>query len=441
MSNKKHGILFLSYYFPPMRTIAIWRNYFIASEAKLLFDNLFIFTSSNKNLFEQEYIDISSFDVTLLKTYDYRRILSSGKSSNISFKENKKQNPYSRFGIKLLNSFPFSFLIGEGGIFYIYDGFRKAEKLVNENKISHLYSSYRPMADHWIAFFLKRKYTNLHWTADFRDLPLDDVYKNYLGRRLQKQVLRILLKKADLVTTFANGLQKGMQEYSDKQVQIIPNGLFRMPVQNENLALQNKFTLQYTGSLFLNERDPSILFKAVAELIYDEVIDQDNFIIQYAGKDGNQWQQSIEHFGLSSVSLISAEISAEEARALQQKAHINILLTTAQPGFTGIFTGKFFEYLASGRPMLVIINGIRDEEFEAVFTKYHLGKLVYTKKESITNLKAFIAESYLQWKQTGQYNWEVDTKIGEDFSWRKSIEVWRKLMIQGEVPLFKSSEE
>lgn len=430
MSNKKKGILFLSYYFPPMHTIAIWRNYFIATGAKELFDNVFIFSTNNKHLFQQEQIDISSFDITLLKTYDYRKILSLGKSKNLSFKEYKKQNPLSKLGIKLLNSFPFSFLIGEGGLIYILDGYRKAKKLVKENKINHIYSSYRPMADHWIAYFLKRNYTNLHWTADFRDLPFDDVYKNYLGRGLQKKVLRTLLKKADLVTTFAKGLQEGMQEYSDKPVQIIPNGIFSFPRQDEKLSLQDKFTIQYTGSLFLKERDPSILFESIAELIYNGILDQNDFSIQYAGKDGTQWQQYIEHFELTGVSYVNPEISTEEARALQQKAHINILLTTAQPGFTGIFTGKFYEYIASGRPILVIINGIKDEEFEAVFSKYHLGKIVYSQKEAIYNIQAFITESYLQWKNTGHFYWEFDKKIVEDFNWRSSIDIWRKLTLQ-----------
>ncbi len=426
--NKSKGLLFLAYYFPPIRSIAIWRNYFLATEAKILFDNVYVFTTSNYKLFDSEKLDISLFDITKLNTFDYRYLFKFSKSQSISYQEYQKQGPFSKLGIKILNSFPVSFIIGEGGMIYIINGYKNAKRLIKAGKISHVYSSYRPLADHWIAYLLKRKYPELHWTADFRDLPFDSVYRHYLWKRLQIKILNILLNKADLISTFSKGIQKGLEDYTGMQVHIIPNGIFHLKFENANLILQDKFTIQYTGSLFLQERDPSILFKAVSELIETGQINPDSFRIQYAGKDGSQWKQIIEKYKLSAISSLINEVSTAQARILQRKAHINLLLTSSLPGFTGIFTGKFYEYLGSGRPMLVIINGIKDEEFEAVFNTYHLGKLCYNNPETVIELKSFIIKRYDSWKQTGRSEWDLDKAINEDFSWKKSVEIWKNLI-------------
>jgi len=426
--NKSKGLLFLAYYFPPLHTIAIWRNYFLASEARSMFENLFVFTTDNNELFKHENVDISFFDITQLSTYDYRSLFNSSKTQSIGFKEEHKQNCYSKIGIKLLNSFPISFIVGEGGLVYILKGYKEAKKLIKSGKISHLYSSYRPMADHWIAYLLKRKYPELHWTADFRDLPIDPLYRYYVWKNFQEKVLRKMLKRADLVCTFAQGIQSGLQEYTDLKVQIIPNGIFQLESNDTKQELQPKFTIQYTGSLFLEERDPGILLQAINELIDNGIIDIKDFSIQYAGKDAIQWQHHIDNYKLAAISHIINETSTAEARILQQKAHLNLLLTSSQPGFTGIFTGKFFELIGSSRPMLVIINGIKDEEFEHVFNKYNLGLLSYNRSGRLEEIKSFISDRYTYWKRTGKSEWEMDKGIVEDFSWKKSVEVWRSLL-------------
>lgn len=424
MPDKK-SILFLAYYFPPIKSIGIWRNYYLSQEARKYFNQVYIITTNNQKLFEQEELNLEGLDISIVPTFDYRTLKGTKK---LSFQEEQKQTYLTSLAIKCLNSFPVSFIIGEGGILYILSGYNKSKTLILKNEITHIYSSYRTIADHVIAYLLKRRFKQIHWTCDFRDLPVDPVYRNYLFKKLQEKVLSKLLSKADLITVFTKGLQAGIQLYANKKVVVLPNGLFTPIDKSINLTNQAYFTIQYTGSLFLNERDPSLLFRAIKELIAEKKIDSKDIIIQYAGKDSSKWNSYIAKHDLECISKNTGEVSTIEARELQTQAHINLLLTSSHQDYQGILTGKFFEYIASKRPVLAMIKGTKDLELEVIFSKYNIGRLFYSNLSELRSLKEYIFDCYEIWKTTGSLNWDTDPEIEQDFSWEKTGKQWLELI-------------
>ena len=399
----------------------------MAIQAKAIFNKVFVISTSNVKLFPKEEVDLSELSIIYVSTCDYRT-LSKLNANKINCTEAYKSGYIKQFGVKLLNSFPFSFIIGEGGIMYIWSAYRKSKKIIKKDNVSHIYSSYRTMADHFIAYFLKKKYPYLHWTVDFRDLPFDQLYKNYVFKDLQIWILKKILKRTDLITTFSKGLSIGLKEYAKDNIHILPNGLFKSSKRSELIELSDKFTIQYTGSLFLEERNPVILFKAINELINEGTIDPCKFIIQYAGKDSLKWNIYIKEFKLGRLSIDLGYINSNEAFKLQCKAHINLLLSSSHKDYQGIFTGKFFEYISSGRPILAIINGVKDQELEEVFDKYRLGHLCYINNAGSNSIKEYISKVYKQWHQTGTFKWNVSPLIAEDFNWEKTGKIWSELI-------------
>ena len=199
LENKK--VLFVHYYFPPIHSIGAKRNFQIYNQWRKSGAKCWVLTTTNKNTFPHDHsFQTSNYETFPIKTFDYRTILAlKGKKGHLT--ENQKSGIIPRLFIKLNLSFPFNLIWGEGGIIYIINGYFKGSKLIKQNGISIICSSFMPYSDHFIAFLLKLRYPNLRWVADFRDLHLDPIYKYYIWEGFQVWCNRMILKKADFWKT------------------------------------------------------------------------------------------------------------------------------------------------------------------------------------------------------------------------------------------------
>jgi hypothetical protein len=71
----KKSLLFISYYFPPIKSIAVKRNYYLANGLREFFEEVQVFTTSNYKILEEENFPIDGLNVNHLNTFDYRTIL------------------------------------------------------------------------------------------------------------------------------------------------------------------------------------------------------------------------------------------------------------------------------------------------------------------------------------------------------------------------------
>jgi len=418
---KKRGILFLAYYYPPIHSIAVWRNYFLAEAMHASGNSVAVVTSSIQKKVQKPLGGLSIIEIP---AFDYRSFKQKYLSkSGFHYTEDEKKSWFRKSAIRIINSFPFNIILGEGGLKYIYNAYQYGKQQVENGKISHIYSSYRPMADHYLAWLLKRKYPQLHWTADFRDLPFDRVYRLYYGYRFQTWVLRKLLEKADLVTSFSEGIAFTLSKEIRQKMIHIPNGIFYNP-DAQTIALCKHFTISYTGSLFQEERSPANFFSLIKEMIENKEIDVRDFQIVYAGKDGSQWMNIARQYGLETVCINEGFLSHLESRMIQQSSHINLMLSSSHPEFKGVFTGKFFEYLSASRPILSFISGDKDDELQSAFDKYNLGMISFSNATRSELAKAFILQLYQNWQNTGACPYTFSEDLEKDFSWTRSINIW-----------------
>ncbi len=374
-----------------------------------------VLTTSNARILTNELRSIpDKIQRNELPTKDYR---SSGRQTNSNhFSESKKQSWFRQLAIKAINSFPFLPIVGEGGRQYITTGIKEGRKFLNQNPKAIIYSSFRPYADHLIAHKLKKEFPNCLWIADFRDLHLDPLYKHFIFEKRQIEVNKRILNQADLVTTVSEGLALHLRKLSQR-VHVLQAGI------EEYLPKEaySKFTISYTGSLFLNERDPKPLFKAISALLKESKLDPQYCQIVYAGKDGPIVSAQIEEYNLQEIFINKEMVTRDEALHIQQKSHLNLLLTASSQEYSGILTGKFYEYLAAGRKILLIIKGNMDEEFKSLFDRDNLGYIYYTKKNNIKGLKASILEEYQHWQKFQKAKCLDMENIKNNYSWQSSF--------------------
>ena len=173
----------------------------------------------------------------------------------------------------------------------------------------------------------------------------------------------------------------------------------------------SRFTIAYTGSMFLDKRNVDPIFQALQELLQDTVIDGGDIGIIYAGKDGNFWKQVAEKYRLESLLDDKGIVSAVEAQQIQHDACINVLLTVSSDQLQGVLTGKMIEYFQSGSPVLGIVVGQNDPELQSILMELEIGDSFSDQPSDLELIKSFIQREYLHWKNTGMNRKPVNTDI------------------------------
>jgi hypothetical protein len=420
--NKK--ILFFSYYFPPIQSIATRRNFNIAQSFQKKKSKIFVFTTQNNRFLPKNEENTEGVIIQSVFTFDYRTLVHwlSGKKEkkDTHFAEQTKQNPIVQFfAVRLLNSFPFNLLFHEGGIIYTLICFFKATQLIKEEKITHIYSSFRPYSDHFTAYLLKIFFPKLYWIADFRDLHIEPQYRHIVFEPFQHWCNKQILKKANIVTTVSNGLANQLKRYKSN-VYVLRNGV---TFENSDFKKKSlpKFTIAYTGSMFGDERNPSLFLEVIKNLENEKILRGSNFQILYAGKDTGVWLNWINRYDLIHLFESKGMIDPKEALEIQRNCHLNLLLTSATPESTGQLTGKFYEYLAAKNPIIVLIDGTQDIEFESIMQELNAGCVVYS-NHSFNELKSFILEKFNQWQRTGEVKPTIDTEKLKELSWENQVQ-------------------
>jgi glycosyltransferase involved in cell wall biosynthesis len=426
---KKHKVLFLFYFFPPIASTATRRNTYIFNHLKSYFNDYFVFSTKNQHFFPKDniYENLRGNDekLTLLTTIDFRTIghwFRSRKSSlkkTIHLDENIKKYKVVQIFQKLLDGFPFNLILQEGGIIYSCMSVYKGYRLIKKEKITHIWSSFRPYSDHFSAYILKRLLPDLVWIADFRDLHVEPLYQNVYFVPFQHWCNRQIIKRANIVTTISEGLANHLKAYNNS-VYVLRSGIV---AENDvsTIPEMSKFSIVYTGAMFRDERNPTLLMEVVKQLSDSGIISSENFAIIYAGRDSINFQNYIDRFDLLNFFENKGMLTTQEAINLQNAAHLNLLLTSATPEWTGVMTGKLGEYLSTKKPLIVLINGAKDSEYEELINDLNAGCVVYN-NQSFNELKSFILEKFNEWQTTGEVKPTINIEKLKELSWENQVE-------------------
>ena len=398
-----------------MGTVAFLRNYHIAKYLSKYFDSADLITIKNISIPLSDKIPNDFINEHRVLNFDYRNFgnLISSKNNNIRNKANAKSNSRKvRVIRKILDNFPVNTVLGEGGLLYIINGTLRGIRLVRNKKITHIYSSFRPVADHIIAYNLKLFFPDLNWTADFRDPPVVKSRNASLFYKLQWWFLYKLLSKSNQVIAVSDGVSEPIK-MAYPNTKTIKNGIYDLFKQEK--SKYDKFTLSFTGSLYPVLQNPAILFAVLKTLLDKNTISKDDFQLIYAGKDADNWNEMIREYSLEDISINRREVSLQESIQIQGKSHINLIFTWSDDHRKGILTGKLYEYLNTGNPIFAFVNGDTDTEFERIFDNINAGYVFYNNdKEKIENQ---ISELYSQWKNKGRIDFSYNENEIRKYSW------------------------
>jgi hypothetical protein len=427
---KSSTCIFISYYFPPIKSVGVIRNFHLAQIAHKIFTDLYILTTSNQKILPKEEADLSSFkSVELINTIDYRTIIQRfyTKNKNTHYPESVKQNKLIQWLIKANESLPFNLFVGEGGLIYLIDGYYKAKKIIKRTRAkTFVITSFRPTANVLIGFLLKINYPHIIWINSFQDAPYDPIRKNTIIPNLQNYLWRKILKQSNLNITTSSGIKYAIDSLNNKNITFENGVIFR-----ENLTHNaEQFTISYTGSLYHDLRDPKLLFEALTHLVLSKKIQVNKLKIIYMGKDIAKWKSFCDTYPLL-LNAFSIENISERIHSLeiQQKSHINLMLTWSEGSQGGTIPAKLYEYIGAGNYIISLVKGIENSDLSYLLGTLHIGSVYhYGKAEDMEKLKNDLLKLYTRWINGVYEPPNIPSHLKDTISWDNKQSELSKLL-------------
>ena len=280
--------------------------------------------------------------------------------------------------------------------FWIKPSVKFLEEVMEKEGIKTVITTGPPHSLHLIGLELKKR-TKIRWITDFRDPWTSIGYHKKLkltnaSQARHKQLEHMVLNEADKIIVTSNTTRNEFSKITQKPITVITNGYD----SNEDgpVALDVDFTISHIGSL-LTGRNPSNLWKAISELIYEYPDFKKCFKLQLAGVISSDVLESIYFYGLQPYTHLLGYLSHDDALQYQRKSQVLLLIEIDAEETQGIIPGKVFEYMASKRPILGV--GPAHWEVADLIAKSNTGK-AYTYPQ-LGELKSTLLQWFQEYKK------------------------------------------
>lgn len=309
------------------------------------------------------------------------------------FETSKKQGILSRVSVFIRGNF----FIPDARMFWIKPSIKFLEKYMDEYDIDTLVTTGPPHSMHLIGLGLKQiKKDKIKWIADFRDPWTQISYYSQLkltqrSDQKHKEMEKKVFQNADLILSTSYTDKENFKKLGAKNVECITNG-FDSEVNRADEPI-SVFTISYVGMLE-TLRNPTNLWKVLAELILENPTFASQFRLKFVGKISNSIIEELNNSALKNNWINIGYLPHVES--IKEMINSNLLLLTNfnSEKSKGIIPGKLFEYLATGKTILSV--GPKNADVEKILIETESGK--HFTYDDHDHLKQFILTEFKSWK-------------------------------------------
>ena len=239
--------------------------------------------------------------------------------------------------------------------FWIKPSIRFLHKYLLENPVDAIISTGPPHSMHLIALGLKHR-LDLPWIADFRDPWTEIDFYNQLrltrrSDRKHKIQESSVLNGADKVVVIGKTMAERFSIAQKITPVVIPNGYDEADFTKKTEDSGKEFSIVHIGAMNRDRNHPAF-WKAISELIKEQPELTSDLMIILVGKLDVSVLRIISQHDLQDRVKIEAYLPHDQISPLLQSASALYLPINNTPNAKMIQTGKLFEYLAAGRPIL-----------------------------------------------------------------------------------------
>ncbi|MCX7964449.1 MAG: glycosyltransferase [Candidatus Sumerlaea chitinivorans] len=234
----------------------------------------------------------------------------------------------------------------------------QAELILEREPVRYVLTTSFPNTTHLIGRWIARRY-RVKWVADFRDgwtqNPYFADYPTPLHRRVNRNWERSVVHEASAVLGVSEPIVRHLQRLTPEpeKVHLLPNGFDPDDFENVEPIAFDRFTIAYTGTLFM-QRSPESFFAGVRALLDNYRGIEENFQVIFMTQFRPEHEECIWAMGLERVVQNWGLQSYRKALQLQKSADALLVLEGEGKNAEIMITQKVFEYLATGKPILAI---------------------------------------------------------------------------------------
>ena len=266
------------------------------------------------------------------------------------------------------------------------------------------------------------KVFNAKWIMDFRDSPVfkGKMNTNFYWKIYGKDSMLYALKNADCITAVSDGLVDELKNACEpKRIYTLRNGFDDERILDDVQTCKEKLTFCYTGRCYESRYDSMRFFVFIlARLIRQGRLDRDKVGFIYAGSDSQAVKEFFDKFGICDVLTDAGSVSRDEALRIQLESDIYTVLSWNTKKDRGIMTGKFYEGIKAGKPIIAVVSGdTPNSELWQLQKKYNYGCCceICTKQAGAKEIERFILNAYNEKMKNGRLSYRPSKELYDAF--------------------------
>ena len=267
------------------------------------------------------------------------------------------------------------------------------------------------------------------FVADYRDL-ISSVSNYPLGKFRQKIDSRIeknAVRNASLITAASSGCVENLRSWFSTNFQVIENGFEPSDYQGYSYEpFGSEFNVVYTGSVYCEESDLTPFFQAVSQIKANtpEIVVK----LHYYGRVRSlncilDWAKK---YDLENVVVNHGMVTHQQVTQAQIGADLLLLLMVRDsPENQWVLSGKYYEYLGAGRPILQI--GLESGELAQRIRKSSKGFV----SSDANAIEQYLVKAYSNkvQNQESQYSLEIgSTEYTREFQSLKMLSHFHEIV-------------
>ena len=281
------------------------------------------------------------------------------------YKKDKSKIPSAGFATNDNNSFTGRIIRFIRGNFFIPDprrgwnryAVREASRLIESSEIKHIITTSPPHSTQLIGLALKKKYPGIKWIADLRD-PWTDIYyydsfyHTPCARKIDTNYEKKVLVTADKIITIGKSLKTSFCEKVpgiEEKIEVITNGYDEDDFKTLSSVNPELLTISYIGTL--SDSYPVSGFLDAVEILTRKGY---NIKLRFVGSVSSSQRNLISLKSDKLLTEFIPYVNHQDAIKYMMESSVLLLIIPDHHSNRSIITGKLFEYLASGKPILCI---------------------------------------------------------------------------------------